>query len=163
MKTIKNIRVLLAVLAVLAMISIPLGSQSYIANYRFLGSPLSVAASGTATDGTEFNSLEPRVSHNGYGAVCAITVTFVRDGAGTTDTVDFEFQASFDGGTSWSTAYYVRLRVATNETAISSTVIVTDPVNIYGISHLRLYRVVNNDSATNLTYCNAYVSLAVAN
>ena len=139
-------------------LNIPISPQSYHEHENFLVSATSVNAGATAVNGTNFTSRNVRVSRLGYGSVAAITVTFTRS-AGSSSTVDFEFQVSFDNGTTWSTAYYVRIQVATNETAASNVVRKTTEINFYGISHVRLYRIVNNDGANNLTACNATLSI----
>ncbi len=124
----------------------------------FLSSGENVNASTTAVNGTDFTSVEIFVARFEEKFIGAITVTFTR-AAGSASTVDFEFQASYDGGTTWSTAYYVRIQVPTNETAVSNVVRATREVQFYGVSHVRLYRIVNNDGANNLTACNATLSI----
>ena len=150
-----------AIVACLFLFTGPASSQSYISNDTFLATAVNVAKDTTVTNGTNFSSGAVRVSHPGYGAICAITVTFTR-AAGSTSTLDFEFQCSYDSGTTYSTSYYVRLRPATNETAVSNVVRYTSLVYIYGISHLKLYRIVNNDATNAVTACNATVSFSVA-
>ena len=150
------------IILAIVVLYVPMGSQSYITNAAFLGTAVSCSAGNTLTNGTDFTSVPVRVSHSGYGSVVAITVTFTRT-TGTSSTVDFEFQASYNNNTTWSTAYFVRIQVVTNETASSNVVIKTTLVNVHGISHLRLYRIVNNDGSTDLTACNATMSIGVSN
>lgn len=120
----------------------------------FLATAVNCALSTTLVNGTDFTSEEVTT---GRAALGAITITFTR-AAGTSATVDFEFQASTDGGATWTTAYYVQIQVATNDTAVSNVVRSAKPVNLGGISSLRLYRIVNNDAANNVTACNAVLS-----
>jgi len=123
----------------------------------FLAADISVNAGTTKVNGTDFTSAEVYIANHGLKEVSAIKITFTR-AAGSSSTVDFEFQVSLDGGTSWSTAYYVKVQSTTDETAVSNVVRKIQLVNIYGITHIRLYRVVNNDSGNNLTAVNASVS-----
>ena len=119
----------------------------------FLGTPVSVVAGATSQNGTDFTSehIAPLL------VMGTITVNFTRT-AGSSSLVYFEFQASADNGESWSTAYYLRIEIPTNETAASNAVQIIKLVNFYGISHIRLYRIVNNDASNNLTACNASLS-----
>ena len=146
----------------LLLLSIPLSPQSYIANVDFLGTAVSCGTSTTLVNGTNFASVPVRVSYPGYGSIVALTVTFTRT-TGDANTVDFEFQASYDNGTTWDTAYYVRIQTATNATAVSSVVRTTSLVNVMGLSHLRLYRIKNNSGTIALTACNATMSIGVSN
>lgn len=86
-----------------------------------------------------------------------ITVTFTPD-AGSASKVYFEFQVSQDG-TNWSTAYWQRIEVATNEAADGDGVVrYSEMVPLYGIGYIRLSRIVNNDAANDITDCNATIS-----
>lgn len=123
----------------------------------FLSTAVSCGISTTLVNATGFNSAEINATFPPPFAIAALTVIFTRT-TGTAAEVDFEFQVSYDGGTTWSTAYYVKISVPTNETAVSNVVRVTKEVQFYGISHVRLYRIVNNDGATALTACNATLS-----
>lgn len=148
----------LTILVFMAFICLPMMPQSYQGNFAFLATAVDVNASATAVNGTDFTSDPVWISRPGCGDAVSITVTFTR-AAGLTDTVDFEFQASYDGGTTWTTAYYANIQVATNETALSNVVIKTYLVNVPGVWGLRLYRINNTDASNNLTDCNASVSL----
>lgn len=116
--------------------------------------------STTVVNGTDFTSAEVSTTYpiDTPKNVGLLTVTFTRT-TGTASEVDFEFQASYDGGTTWTTAAYCTISVATNAAAVSNVVRYSVPVYLYGISHLRLYRIVNNDGSTALTACGAYLSL----
>jgi len=143
-------------LAALCLIASP---QSYQTHIAFLTSGINVNLSTAAVNGTDFASEPVWISRPGCGNEVAITVTFTTDGSGTSSTVDFEFQASYDGGSSWTTAYHTILQVPTNETAVSNVVRKVFLVNVHGLWGLRLYRINNTDAANNLTACNATVSL----
>jgi hypothetical protein len=117
--------------------------------------------STTVVNGTDFTSAHVSTTYpiDTPKNVGLLTVTFTRT-TGTTAEVDFEFQVSFDGGTTWCTEPYCVVSVATNAAAATSNVVrYAAPVYLYGISHLRLYRIVNNDGSTALTACGAYLSL----
>jgi len=139
--------------------SVMVSSQSYQENHRFLGTTVDVSSGGTATDGTHFNSQDIRISWAGYGNVVAITISFTGDGSMDGSDVDFFFQVSYDGGTTWTTDAYVEVDVASDAAHSSNVVRHTELVNVHGISHIRLYQIVNNDSTSGITACNAWVSL----
>lgn len=142
---------------VLGLCALALGVSegTYRFSQNFLAAAVNCAASTTLVNGVGFTSATidvSRLPENGL-----VTVTFTR-AAGSASTVDFEFQVSYDAGVSWSTVYYIVIRVATNSTAVTNAVRYTVPVYFSGVSHIRLYRIVNNDGANNLTVCNARVS-----
>ena len=90
-------------------------------------------------------------------------MTFTRS-AGSTSTVDFYFQVSYDNGTTFSDyhdpvsdADYIS--IATNHAVISGNIVrVTRIISIAGISHIKLAKITNNDASNALTLCNATVS-----
>jgi hypothetical protein len=157
-----NVRCEMKKVFILTSIVILILAVTLSANYRrkadFLATAVDVAAGVTKVNGTDFTSNLVRVSYQNDPDIVAITIKFTR-AAGSASTVDFEFQSSYDGGTTWSTAYYIRIQVPTNETAVSNVVRVMKPVYAYGISTFRLYRIVNNDASNGLTACNATLSL----
>ncbi len=120
----------------------------------FLSAAVACGTSTTLTNGTGFTSASIWVSQRRAEPVGTITVTFTRT-TGSASEVDFEFQVSYDDGTTWTTAYFVKISVPTNETAVSSVVRKSMLVYTYGITHIRLYRIVNGDAAVALTACNA--------
>ncbi len=144
------------IIAVLTLILLSgfLGAQNYHYKADFLSTPVSCALSTTLVNGVGFNSVEIRVSGTATPGIGTVTVTFSR-AAGSASTVDFEFQVSYDGGTTWTTKPYVTIMPETQYDAVSNVVRYTRPVYLYGTSHWRLYRIVNNDGANNLTLCNA--------
>ena len=130
---------------------------SHGGNTNFLSTVVSCAQSSTTTittdtDGINVTALE------GLPNQGLITIIFTRDGAGTADEVDFEFQVSYDGGTTWTTAPYVTVSVATNARASSSIVRHSQAIHLYGASHIRASFVVNASATTNLTLCQAVFS-----
>lgn len=123
----------------------------------FLDTAVNVNAGVTAVNGTAFTSNEIKVGVLGATGIGQIEITFTR-AAGTASLVDFEFQVSIDGST-WSTEEYVTVSAATESDAVSNVVRCPEPINFSGISKIRLYRIINNDGANNITVCNASVSI----
>jgi len=121
-----------------------------------LATAVACGAGATVTNVTDFTSLNAWVSQFGYKRVAAITVTFTRV-TGAADDVNFNLESSRDDASTWDSAAYVELSVDTNATADSNVVTKTFQVNVYGITHLRLGSIVNDDSATALTACNVTV------
>ena len=102
----KRILILLALFIFVSTLS---GTYRWKGN--FLATAEDVGLGATATDGTEFNSSEIWVAKQGWPDICSITVTFTR-AAGSASTVDFAFEASFDGGFTWATFEGVTISVA---------------------------------------------------
>jgi len=127
-----------------------------ISHRDFLAAAVDVNAGVTKVNGTDFTSLELDVRPLcGYGT---ISVTFTR-AAGLTDKIAFYFQVSNDEGLTWSTVEYVKIEYATNSEAVSNVVRGTEPVILDAITHIRLWKIVNNDASNNCTACNATLSL----
>jgi hypothetical protein len=119
----------------------------------FLDTAVAVNAGATADNGAEFTSKERPVP----AAHGLLVVTFTR-AAGSTATVDFYIQVSFDGGDTWSTpGDFGTFSVPTNTKAVSNVVRTAKLIYLYGVSHVRLWEIHNNDSE-NLTACNAGIS-----
>lgn len=156
-------KIWISILTLLALLVILPLHGSWRKTQAFLATAVSCDLSDTQTNGTEFTSLERQIYFpaNQVTSTVLITVTFTRT-TGTSSEVYFEFQGCFDADpdteSNWTTTYLFRIEVATNATAVSDVVRYSELVNCYGVSHLRLYRIVNNDASTNLTLCNAYVS-----
>jgi hypothetical protein len=124
---------------------------SYIS--EFLKEGISIDPSEIKNNFVNFVSREISIRKK----VGAITVIFNRE-SGSLSTIDFEFQVSYGLTNIWSSAYYLRIRVRTNEDAVAEAVSKTLPVNFYGISHIRLSRIINNDNSNYIENCNAIVS-----
>ena len=139
------------------------GAQSWWTSQAFLATGVSCGTSASVVNDTDFASGLVRISYIGRPATAALTVTFTRV-TGSSLTVEFYFQVSYDGGTTWSDfhdpvsdADY--FSVATNHAAVTGNVVrVTRVTNLSGISHIRLSKITNNDTAVALTACNATVS-----
>jgi hypothetical protein len=124
--------------------------------WNFLDTGIALNAGITKVNGTDFNSLERKAFAGKSTGL--ITMTFTR-AAGSGSTVDFYFQVSFDGGTTWAD-YIESIGIATNHSVISGTMVtVSKPINLGGISHIRWSKVVNNDVSNNLTAVNATLSI----
>jgi len=119
-------------------------------------------ASATKTHGTDFTSASVQVSSERGARMALLVLTFSR-AAGSALTVDFYFQVSYDG-TTWcdfndpiADAEYFSL--ATNHAVTSgSIVLVARVIHLAGVSHIRLNKVVNNDTGNNVTAVNALLS-----
>jgi hypothetical protein len=148
MKRIAGIAILVLALAIFC-------QGNYRFSQNFLTTAVACGKGATLVNGTGFTSASVDIMNQSAQGV--VTVTFTR-AAGTASTMDFEFQVSYDGGTTWSTAYYAVIQVPTNETAATNAVRVTIPVDFWGVSHVRLYRIKNNDAANDTTACNARIS-----
>ena len=122
----------------------------------FLSTAVNVAAGATVTYPATLPSGVVDVSKY---SKCSFTVVFSR-AAGAADTVDFTFDISYDGGTTWASFEGVTIQIATNHAVISGTTVrAYIEVNLYGISHIKLHSIKNNDGVNNITACNATLSI----
>jgi len=124
----------------------------------FLTAAVNVGTSSTVT--TSSSSIW--VSEPGYSGVVALICTFTRS-AGSTSTLDFYFQVSHDGGTTWENYDDITIEIPTNQTVYSGTT-VRDVylVYVHGITHMRLWKIVNNDGTNAVTACNVTLSQGVS-
>lgn len=130
--------------------------MSYRNSQDFLATAEDVNDNTTAVNGTDFTSREINISD--WWSQGSITVWFT-PAVPAAVAVDFEFQVSSDGGTSWSSAYYVKISEDSNQTQDGSGVVrTTTEVNFFGISHIRLYRIVVGNGAGNCTVMNARIA-----
>lgn len=113
----------------------------------------SIAAAATATNGSEFTS---RTEPTDPEKVC-ITCIFTTAG-GDGGEVLFSFQASFDGGTTYTSNAFKAIGIPSDEDNASNVVRHAELVDVSGISHLRLWKVTNGDAATAITSVNATIS-----
>ena len=120
-----------------------------------LDGTLGVAATATATNGTEFESANLIIYDVPYIGVTAI---FTR-AAGTALSVDFVFEVSFDNGTTWATFQGTDIEIATNTTAVTGTTVrCFYEFRVYGASHIRLRSVLNNDTVNAISAVQVVVS-----
>jgi len=142
-------------LAILLLCLTPLFSK--LRTSAFLDTAINIAAGGTGTFTS--NVLDVMWRTTDGRQVGGITVTFTR-AAGAADTVDFTFDISYDGGTTWASFEGVTIQIATNHAVISGTTVrAYIEVNLYGISHIKLHSIKNNDGVNNITACNATLSI----
>ena len=101
------------------------------------------------------------VSRPGFSGVVALICTFTRS-AGSTSTLDFHFQASYDGGTTWADYSGITIEIPTNQDPYSGTTVIEIYERyVYGLTHLKLKDITNNDGANNVTACNVTLSQGV--
>lgn len=156
-------RIVLAGILILALVGIG-GAQSWWTSQDFLATGVSCGTSASVVNQTGFGSATVRVSYIGRPSTATLTMTFTRAAGSATLTADFYFQVSYDNGTTWadfhdavSDADY--LSIITGHAVVSGTTVrVSRIISIAGISHIRLAKITNNDSANALTLCNATVS-----
>uniref|UniRef100_A0A6M3J1M4 Uncharacterized protein n=1 Tax=viral metagenome TaxID=1070528 RepID=A0A6M3J1M4_9ZZZZ len=140
----RKIKMLALVIALLAMTSM----ADVLTKEAFLATAISTITTGaTATNGSEFTSREISLGERAHPVV-AIIVTFAR-ATGSSSTVDFNFQVSYDMGTTWADYDDGEIQVASNHAAITGTTVrYYTLVSLYGVDFIRLYTVKNNDSAS---------------
>jgi hypothetical protein len=129
--------------------------MSYIEHTDFIATAIATITTGaTATNGSEFTSVAIPVDSD----MAALAITFTHAGAGDGSNIDYYFQASYDGGTTWTTNEFILIQKASNMAPAAAGARVHAQVDWYqGISHLRLWKVVNNDAAS-ITAVNATLS-----
>lgn len=155
----KRIRLTALFSALLLVMCAPfVGTQSYHTSEAFLDAAENVNATITATNVTDFDSNEIEVSLLGYPSQATITITFTGDGTMDGEDVDFLFQVSYDGGTTWTTTAFLEIDVASNTDHVTNVVRHAELVQFPGISHIRLWKIVNNDATSNITAANATIS-----
>lgn len=117
----------------------------------FLAAAVALNASATKVNVSDFTSLSlPCGAHAGL-----LMLTFTRAAGSASLTLDFYFQVSYDGGTTWAD-YIEPISIETGHDVFSGTTVrVARSANVQGASHIRLAKVVNNDTGNNLTAVNA--------
>jgi hypothetical protein len=147
-------------LLALLLLLVPFVQADYTNNKAFLATAVACNASTTLVNGVGFTSLE----RTGFGSAALLTLTFARAVGSASLAVDFYFQVSYDGGTTWSdfhdavsdAAYF---SVLTGHAVVTGTTVrVSRTIILSGVSHIRLSQIVNNDTVNNLTACNATIS-----
>jgi len=144
---------LFAVLLVLLLATASFGDHR--GESDFIATAIATITTGaTATNGSEFTSRELPVRTQ----MATITVTFTHAGAGDGANVDFYFQASYDNGSTWTTNEFILTQVASNIAPAAAGARIYSAVDWFqGISHIRLWKVTNNDAAS-ITLVNATLS-----
>jgi len=149
-----------AFIAIILFLVAGLPAQYVRGNWPFLTAAVSLDASATKTNGTDFTSAELNVTEV---QLVLVTMTFTR-AAGSASKVNFYFQVSYDDATTWSDymepisgAEYIG--IATNHDVISGTTVrVSQPFMLSNVTHLRLTKIVNGDGANALTAVNVSMS-----
>ena len=159
MKT-NRITGMIAIIAAVLLVSLP-ASAKYTGYTAFLSTAVDILASATATNGSEFTSIEVQagVPSNDHSPVGLVTLEFTRSGAGSASTIEVHMQVY--NGAAWTTADVYSMEVGTNEDngGSGSTVRAGKFIYLYGVQRIRLYKIVNNDSGTNLTNVNVTISI----
>lgn len=123
---------------------------------NFLATAISVNDNDVAVNGTDFDSLELVPDIGNFKELGAVSVWFT-PATPAAVTIDFEYQASLDGGSTFSSMYFFRIQVDTNETQDTGVVRKVILLNLFGVTHLRLYRVKVNSGAGNCTLINTSI------
>lgn len=136
-----------------------INAQSWVYNEDCIATAVSTITTGDNANMTDdFTAVPIRVQRLDHSSVVAITITFTGDGSMDGADVDFYFQASYDNGTTYTTDEFVIIDCPSDEDHSSNIVRHMELVNVYGLSHLRLWKVVNNDAANSITDVNATIS-----
>lgn len=144
-----------AIIATLILM-LPAKASAQIYSKDFLATATTLAAGESKVNGVGITSVEVLIANRGTQG--ALTVTFTR-AAGAATTVDFYFEVSVNG-TDWSTFEGSTITIATNHAAVSGTTVrASYIVELGGLSHIRLQKVVNGDPANALTAVNCKISL----
>jgi len=126
-------------------------------NTAFLATAITVAADTVEVVGTGI------ATHSlplGSQEIIGITCVFTPAGAAAS-TVDFYFEVSYDGGTTWASLSKKAIaEIPTNQAVVTggSVVRVFYQVIVYGASHIRWSSVDNNDAVNALSGVNVYLS-----
>lgn len=122
---------------------------------------LTTAVNVTAGATVQASSSSIWVSRPGYSGVVALICTFTR-AAGSASTLDFYFQASHDGGETWENYDSITIEIPTNQAVYSGNIVrEVYFVYVYGLTHLRMRQIINNDGANNVTAVNVTLSQGV--
>jgi len=155
------IRKTLIIISIFIVIIFTYGHANVIQTDDFLASAIaSIAADATATNGSEFTSLElDLVSDDGLvntDGIATVEITFTGDGSMDGSNVEFYFQVSLDG-TNWSTDEYVKIYCASDAEHVSDVVRHSEPITAKW-KKIRLWKVFNDDAANEITDVNAKIA-----
>ena len=144
---------LFTILLVFLFATVSFGDHS--GNQNFLATDYaSLAADGTYTK-TTWTTEELLVLHKAWGPITLIFTTAGGDG----NEIEFYFQASYDGGTTWSTGDDLIVYVDSDEQGDGDDEVRYPWIEIWpGWSHLRLWKIYNGDQVTAITAVNATLS-----
>jgi len=145
---------LLIGLAVIVLILPCFGNLRY--SYDFLAADETVDDNVTSVHGTGHTSRSIDISTQASIGLISVKYDPVTPAA---VSIDFEFIVSYDNGTTYTSSFYIRVRSNTNATAdANGDIIVSNAVNLYGVSHIRLLNMVVNNGAGNCAEINATMS-----
>jgi hypothetical protein len=118
----------------------------------FLATALAALAAGaTKVHVTDFTSRTLHIGHSFQSK--SLIFTFTR-AAGTANTVDFAFEVSVDGGTTWATLEQ-EFKIPTNQDPVSTTVVrVVKELEAITADYIRLKSITNNDGVNALSALN---------
>lgn len=155
-------RIFLAIFLCLALAGV-MSPQSWVYDEDCIATAVATITTGDNANMTDdFTTVPVKVSRRTGGkhvGIVSITVTFTGDGSMDGADIDFHFQASYDNGNTYTTADYWIVEVESDTDADDDEIVIyTEPVLVFGVSHLRLWKVVNNDAANSITDVNATIS-----
>lgn len=133
--------------------------MSYIEHTDFIATAVSTITTGDNANMTDdFTAVEIPIDSD----MATIAITFTHAGAGDGANIDFYFQASYDGGTTFTTNEFILIQKASNMAPAAAGARRHAQVDWFqGVSHVRLWKVVNNDAAS-ITIVNATLSRGFA-
>ena len=137
--------------------------QSWVYNEDCIATAVAEITTGDNANMTDdFTAVPIKVSRRTGGnhiGIVAVTLTFTGDG--TMDGADIEAHllASFDNGNTYTTGAYwvVECDSDTNPDA-DEVVYYTEVIPVWGVSHLKLWKVENKDAANSITDVNVTIS-----
>ena len=137
--------------------------QSWVYSEDCIATAVAEITTGDNANMTDdFTTIPIKVSRRTGGnhiGIVSITVTFTGDGSMDGNDIDFYFQASSDNGTTYDTTAFWVVSIESDTDHVDNVVRYTDfIVPVWGISHLRLWKIVNNDATSSITDVNATIS-----
>jgi hypothetical protein len=125
----------------------------YSANFT---TAFALGKTATKVNVTDFTSLAFVLPQDAEMAL--LLLTFTRAAGSASLTLDYYFQVSGDGGTTWWD-YIEPLSIETGHAVITGTTVrVARQLSLAGFTNIRLASVVNNDTVNDLTAVNAGIS-----
>ena len=122
----------------------------------FLEEPVTLGPDVTKTHCTDFKSNPLPLGVAGRGIV---TVSFTRPPEADANIV-LGIQASPNGGDLWTTAMFFSFTIPLNTPADENNQVrISIPISMYGLSHLRLAEIKNEDKKITITGINACLSI----
>ncbi|HZX10720.1 MAG TPA: hypothetical protein VFG01_07205 [Acidobacteriota bacterium] len=134
--------------------------MSQYANTDFLETDISVNNDSNKVEGTDFDSEKIPVGEINKGL---ISLKF-NPAAAAAESIDFEFAISYDNGTTWTSGLggdaFKQVQINTDVNAISNVVYHSEAIDLYGVTHIKLNRVLVSVGAGNCTEINANLAKA---